>query len=179
MNALYAESETLKNLEKAFMLESAARNKYTFFASVAKSEGYEQIAGLFTKTAGNEKEHAEIWYKELYGIGDTEENLAYAASTENHEWTNMYAVFAETADEEGFHAIADKFRKVAYIEMHHEEMYRALLRNLQEGEIFSRGTVKIWECRNCGHIIVGMNAPQCCPTCDHPQSYFEIKADNY
>lgn len=179
MNALYMGSETENNLKTAFALESQARNKYTFFASVAKKEGFEQIAELFTKTAGNEKEHAEIWYKEIYGIGTTPDNLQLSVDTENHEWTDVYTHFAEVADYEGFHEIADKFRKVALIEMHHEEMFRALLDNVQYGSVFSRSEVKIWQCRNCGHIVVGLEAPAACPVCDHSQAYFEIKASNY
>lgn len=179
MNALCAESETYKNLQKAFAAESQARNLYTFFASRAKKDGYEQIAYLFLKTAGNEKEHAEIWYKEMCGIGNTAENLLLAAETENHEWINTYSEYAQVADREGYHQIADKFRKVAMIERHHEEIYRALLHNIDSNQVFERCEVKIWECRNCGHITVGIKAPEICPTCEHPQSYFEIEAKNY
>ena len=175
----YAGTQTEKNLMAAFSGESEARNKYTYFASKAKKEGFEQIAALFLKTADNEKEHAKMWFKELYGIGSTAENLADAAAGENYEWTDMYAGFAKTAEEEGFPELARKFRLVAAIEKHHEGRYRALLRNLEMAEVFARSEVKVWECRNCGHIVVGTNAPDVCPTCDHPQSYFEIHAENY
>lgn len=175
----YAGTKTEKNLETAFSGESQARNKYTYFASVAKKEGYEQIASLFLKTADNEKEHAKLWFKELNGIGNTTENLVSAAAGENYEWTDMYAGFAKTAEEEGFHELAAKFRLVAAIEKHHEERYRALLKNIETAEVFKKSTVKVWECRNCGHIVVGECAPEVCPTCNHPQSYFEISADNY
>lgn len=175
----YAGTKTEKNLETAFSGESQARNKYTYFASVAKKEGYEQIASLFLKTADNEKEHAKLWFKELNGIGNTTENLVAAAAGENYEWTDMYAGFAKTAEEEGFHKLAAKFRLVAAIEKHHEERYRALLKNIETAEVFKKSTVKVWECRNCGHIVVGECAPEVCPTCNHPQSYFEISADNY
>ncbi len=175
----YAGTKTEKNLETAFSGESQARNKYTYFASVAKKEGYEQIASLFLKTADNEKEHAKLWFKELNGIGNTTENLVAAAAGENYEWTDMYAGFAKTAEEEGFPELAAKFRLVAAIEKHHEERYRALLKNIQTAEVFKKSTVKVWECRNCGHIVVGECAPEVCPTCNHPQSYFEISADNY
>ena len=174
----YAGTKTEKNLETAFSGESQARNKYTYFASVAKKEGYEQIASLFLKTADNEKEHAKLWFKELNGIGNTTENLVAAAAGENYEWTDMYAGFAKTAEEEGFHELAEKFRLVAAIEKHHEERYRALLKNIETAEVFKKSTVKVWECRNCGHIVVGECAPEVCPTCNHPQSYFEISADN-
>lgn len=175
----YAGTKTKKNLETAFSGESQARNKYTYFASVAKKEGYEQIASLFLKTADNEKEHAKLWFKELNGIGNTTENLVAAAAGENYEWTDMYAGFAKTAEEEGFPELAAKFRLVAAIEKHHEERYRALLKNIETAEVFKKSTVKVWECRNCGHIVVGECAPEVCPTCNHPQSYFEISADNY
>lgn len=175
----YAGTKTEKNLETAFSGESQARNKYTYFASVAKKEGYEQIASLFLKTADNEKEHAKLWFKELNGIGNTTENLVAAAAGENYEWTDMYAGFAKTAEEEGFPELAAKFRLVAAIEKHHEERYRALLKNIEIAEVFKKSTVKVWECRNCGHIVVGECAPEVCPTCNHPQSYFEISADNY
>ena len=175
----YAGTKTEKNLETAFSGESQARNKYTYFASVAKKEGYEQIASLFLKTADNEKEHAKLWFKELNGIGNTTENLVAAAAGENYEWTDMYAGFAKTAEEEGFHELAAKFRLVAAIEKHHEERYRALLKNIETAEVFKKSAVKVWECRNCGHIVVGECAPEVCPTCNHPQSYFEISADNY
>ena len=175
----YAGTETEKNLEAAFAGESMARNKYTYYASKAKKEGYEQIAALFLKTADNEKEHAKMWYKELHGIGDTAQNLEDAALGENYEWTDMYAGFAETAEKEGFPELAEKFRLVAAIEKHHEERYRALLKNVEAQEVFKRSEVKVWECRNCGHIVVGTNAPDICPTCAHPQSYFEIHEENY
>ena len=175
----YSGTKTEQNLRAAFSGESEARNKYTFFASKAKKEGYEQIAALFLKTADNEKEHAKLWFKELNGIGDTAENLLDAAKGENYEWTDMYDGFAKTADEEGFHELAHKFRLVAAIEKHHEERYRALLHNVEAAEVVAKSEVKVWECRNCGHIIVGTKAPEICPTCAHPQSYFEIHAENY
>ena len=175
----YAGTQTEKNLMAAFAGESEARNKYTYFASKAKKEGYEQIAALFLKTADNEKEHAKLWFKELNGIGDTAENLLSAAEGENYEWTDMYDGFAKTADEEGFHELAQRFRLVAAIEKHHEERYRRLLKNIEEGIVFSREGDTIWQCRNCGHIVVGKKAPEVCPVCQHPQSYFEIKAENY
>lgn len=175
----YEGTQTQKNLEAAFAGESQARNKYTYFASVAKKEGYEQISSLFLKTADNEKEHAKMWFKELQGIGSTAENLESAAAGENFEWTDMYEGFAKTAEEEGFLELAEKFRKVAEIEKHHEERYRALLKNIEMAEVFAKSEVKVWECRNCGHIVVGTNAPQVCPTCNHPQSYFEVCAENY
>ena len=172
-------SKTEQNLMAAFAGESQARNKYTYFASVAKKEGYEQISALFLKTAENEKEHAKMWFKELYGIGSTAENLLSAAEGENYEWTDMYAGFAKTAEEEGFLELAAKFRLVAAIEKHHEERYRALLKNVELAEVFAKSEVKVWECRNCGHIVVGTNAPEICPTCNHPKAYFEINAENY
>lgn len=175
----YSGTQTEKNLRMAFSGESEARNKYTFFASKAKKEGYEQIAALFQKTADNEKEHAKLWFKELNGIGDTAENLKSAAEGENYEWTDMYAGFAETAEEEGFPELAARFRLVAEIERHHEERYRALLKNVEMAEVFAKSEVKVWECRNCGHIAVGMKAPEICPACSHPQSYFEVQAENY
>ncbi len=175
----YAGTQTEKNLEAAFAGESQARNKYTYFASVAKKEGYEQISSLFLKTADNEKEHAKLWLKELSGIGTTTENLAAAADGENYEWTDMYEEFAKTAEAEGFTALAHKFRLVAAIEKHHEERYRALLRNIETAQVFEKSEVKVWECRNCGHIVVGTKAPDVCPTCNHPQSFFEISAENY
>ena len=159
----YAGTKTEKNLETAFSGESQARNKYTYFASVAKKEGYEQIASLFLKTADNEREHAKLWFKELNGIGNTTENLVAAAAGENYEWTDMYAGFAKTAEEEGFPELAAKFRLVAAIEKHHEERYRALLKNIETAEVFKKSTVKVWECRNCGHIVVGECAPEVCP----------------
>ena len=175
----YAGTQTEKNLMAAFAGESEARNKYTYFASKAKKEGYEQIAALFLKTADNEKEHAKLWFKELNGIGDTAENLLAAAEGENYEWTDMYDGFAKTADEEGFHELAQRFRLVAAIEKHHEERYRALLHNVEMAEVFAKSEVKVWECRNCGPIVVGEKAPEVCPACNHPQSYFEIHAENY
>ncbi len=178
-NNKYAGTQTEKNLWEAFAGESQARNKYTYFASVAKKQGFEQIAALFLKTADNEKEHAELWFKELCGIGDTAENLLTAAEGENYEWTDMYDSFAKTAEEEGFPALARRFRLVAAVEKHHEERYRALLRNVEAAEVFARSEVKVWECRNCGHIVVGTKAPDICPTCEHPQSYFELHAENY
>ena len=240
-NNPYAGTQTEKNLEAAFAGESQARNKYTYFASAAKKEGYEQIAALFLKTADNEKEHAKIWFrelngigstadnlsaaadgenyewtdmyegfaetaekegfeqiaalflqtaenekehaklwfKELNGIGTTAENLAAAAAGENYEWTDMYEGFAKTADEEGFHELAERFRGVAAIEKHHEERYRALLHNVEAKEVFAKSEVKVWECRNCGHIVVGTQAPEVCPVCNHPQAYFEINKQNY
>ena len=175
----YAGTQTEKNLEAAFAGESMARNKYTYYASKAKKEGYEQIAALFLKTADNEKEHAKMWFKELGGIGDSADNLLHAAEGENYEWTDMYAAFAETAEAEGFKALAAKFRLVAAIEKHHEERYRALLKNVETAQVFEKSEVKVWECRNCGHIVVGVKAPELCPTCAHPQSYFEVHAKNY
>ena len=176
----YAGTQTEKNLEAAFAGESMARNKYTYFASKAKKEGYEQIAALFLKTADNEKEHAKMWFKELHdGMPDTATNLLDAAEGENYEWTDMYAGFAETAEKEGFIKLAAKFRLVAAIEKHHEERYRALLKNVETAQVFEKSEVKVWECRNCGHIIVGTAAPDVCPTCDHPKAYFEINAKNY
>ena len=167
----YTGTQTEKNLQAAFSGESGARNKYTYFASVAKKEGFEQISSIFLKTAENEREHAKMWLKELCGIGSTAENLAAAADGENFEWTDMY--------EEGFPELADNFRMVGAIEKHHEERYRALLKNIETAAVFAKSEVKVWECRNCGHIIVGTNAPEICPVCAHPQSYFEISAENY
>ena len=175
----YSGTQTEKNLQAAFAGESQARNKYTYFASKAKKEGYEQIADIFLKTADNEKEHAKLWFKELSGIGDTAENLAAAANGENFEWTDMYKEFAETAEKEGFPELAEKFRGVAAIEKRHEERYRALLKNVETVAVFKKASVKVWECRNCGHIVVGDKAPEECPVCAHPQAYFEIKAENY
>ena len=175
----YKGTQTEKNLEAAFAGESQARNKYTYFASVAKKEGYEQIAALFLKTADNEKEHAKMWFKELKGIGNTEENLLHAAEGENYEWTDMYEGFAKTAEEEGFTELAKKFRAVALIEKHHEERYRALLNNVKTASVFEKSEVKIWECRNCGHLVIGTKAPEVCPVCVHPKSYFEVHAENY
>ncbi len=175
----YSGTQTEKNLLAAFAGESQARNKYTYFASKAKKEGFEQISALFLKTADNEKEHAKMWFKELNGIGTTAENLADAADGENYEWTDMYEDFAKTADEEGFTELAKKFRAVAEIEKHHEERYRALLKNVETAQVFEKSEVKVWECRNCGHIVVGTKAPDVCPVCYHPQAYFEIHAENY
>ena len=175
----YSGTQTEKNLEAAFAGESQARNKYTYFASRAKKDGFEQIAAIFQQTADNEKEHAKLWFKELEGIGTTAENLVAAAEGENYEWTDMYAGFAKTAEEEGFTELAAKFRLVAAIEKRHEERYRALLRNVEAQEVFKKSEVKVWECRNCGHIVIGTEAPALCPTCAHPQSYFELVADNY
>ena len=175
----YAGTKTEQNLRAAFSGESEARNKYTYFASKAKKDGFEQIAAIFQKTADNEKEHAKLWFKELNGIGTTAENLAAAADGENYEWTDMYEGFAKTAEEEGFAELAAKFRLVAQIEKHHEERYRALLKNIEMQAVFKKSEVKVWECRNCGHIIVGEQAPEICPTCAHPQSFFELHAENY
>ena len=176
----YAGTQTEKNLEAAFAGESQARNKYTYFASRAKKDGFEQIASLVLQTADNEKEHAKMWYKELNdGIGTTAENLLDAANGENYEWTDMYENFAKTADEEGFTELAKKFRLVAAIEKHHEERYRALLKNIETSQVFEKSEVKVWECRNCGHIVVGTKAPDICPTCAHPQAYFEVSANNF
>ena len=173
-------SQTEKNLQTAFAGESQARNKYTYFASKAKKDGYEQIAAIFEETANNEKEHAKMWFKLLNGgIGTTEENLKAAAEGENYEWTDMYAGFAKTAREEGFDAIAKLFEGVAAIEKHHEERYRKLLKNIEDKVVFSKDGDAIWQCRNCGHIVVGKEAPKVCPVCDHPQSYFEINKENY
>ena len=175
----YAGTKTEKNLEAAFAGESMARNKYTYFASVAKKNGYEQISALFLKTADNEKEHAKLWFKHLGGVGTTAENLLHAAEGENYEWTDMYDTFAREADEEGFHELAEQFRGVAAIEKHHEERYRALLHNVEGAEVFRKSGVSVWECRNCGHIVIGTEAPDTCPVCFHPQAYFEINAENY
>lgn len=173
-------TKTEANLMAAFAGESQARNKYTYYASKAKKDGYEQIAQLFLETANNEKEHAKIWFKLLHdGIPSTVENLKDAADGENYEWTDMYDGFAKTAEEEGFHDLARKFRLVAAIEKHHEERYRALLRNVETAQVFQKSEVKVWECRNCGHIVVGTEAPEVCPTCDHPQSFFEVHEENY
>ena len=179
MDNKYKGTQTEKNLLEAFAGESQARNKYTYFASRAKKDGYEQIAELFLKTADNEKEHAKLWFKELNGIGDTAENLFAAAEGENYEWTDMYENFAKTAEEEGFTALAAKFRMIGAIEKRHEERYRALLKNIETLEVFKKSSVKIWECRNCGHIVIGEKAPEVCPVCAHPQAYFEIHAENY
>ena len=179
MATKYSGTQTEKNPEAAFAGESQARNKYTFFASKAKKEGFEQIAALFLETAENEKEHAKLWFKELNGIGDTAQNLAAAADGENYEWTDMYEGFAKTAEEEGFPELAARFRGVAAIEKRHEERYRALLKNVETATVFERSEVKVWECRNCGHIVVGTKAPEICPVCAHPQAYFEIHKENY
>lgn len=173
-------SKTEANLQAAFAGESMATNKYTYFASKAKKDGYQQIAAIFEETAANEREHAKMWYKLINGrIDSTLENLGHAAEGENYEWTDMYEDFAKTAEEEGFTELAHKFRLVAAIEKHHEERYRALLRNVETTEVFKRSEIKVWECRNCGHIVVGKEAPEVCPVCNHPQSYFEIHAENY
>ncbi len=179
MSNKYAGTQTEKNLEAAFAGESQARNKYTYFASAAKKEGFEQIAALFLETADNEKEHAKLWFKELAGIGDTAKNLAAAADGENYEWTDMYEGFAKTAEAEGFSELAEKFRMVAAIEKRHEERYRALLKNVELAQVFAKSEVKVWECRNCGHVVVGTNAPKVCPVCAHPQAFFQICAENY
>ena len=175
----YAGTQTEKNLWAAFAGESEARNKYTYFASKAKKEGFEQISALFLKTAENEKEHAKLWFKELEELGDTAQNLLSAAEGENYEWTDMYEGFAKTAEEEGFPVLAAKFRLVAAIEKHHEERYRALLKNVETAQVFERSEVKVWECRNCGHIVVGTKAPEICPVCSHPKAYFEIHKENF
>ncbi len=175
----YKGTQTEKNLQAAFAGESQARNKYTYFASVAKKEGMEQIAEMFLKTADNEKEHAKMWFKELNGIGNTEENLTAAAEGENYEWTDMYEEFARVAKAEGFDELAQKFLGVAQIEKHHEERYRALLKNVETNSVFEKSEVKVWECRNCGHICIGVKAPIVCPVCSHPQSYFELSNTNY
>ena len=181
MDNKYKGTKTEENLKKAFAGESEARNKYTFFASKAKKDGYQQIAAIFEETASNEKEHAKMWYKELHGgaVGSTEENLELAAAGENYEWTDMYAGFAETAREEGFLELAEKFEMVAKIEKSHEERYLKLLENVKDKKVFSKDGEAIWVCRNCGHIVVGKVAPEVCPVCDHPQSYFEVRAENY
>ena len=175
----YAGTKTEQNLREAFSGESQARNKYTYFASVAKKAGFEQIAALFLETAENEKEHAKMWFKELGGLGNTAENLLSAAEGENYEWTDMYDQMAKDAEEEGFPELAAKFRGVAAIEKIHEERYRALLKNVETNEVFEKSGVVMWECRNCGHVVVGTKAPQVCPVCNHPQAYFEVKKSNY
>ena len=179
MSNRYAGTKTEKNLMEAFAGESMARNKYTYFAPVAKKAGYEQIAALFLHTADNEKEHAKLWFKALGGVGTTEENLLHAAEGENAEWTDMYERMAREADEEGFHDLAEQFRGVGAIEKMHEERYRKLLANIEAMEVFKKAGVTIWECRNCGHVVVGTSAPDVCPVCNHPQSYFEVRAENY
>ena len=172
-------SRTEKNLMEAFAGESQARNKYTYFASVAKKEGYEQISAIFQHTADNEKEHAKMWFKALNGIGSTAENLLHAADGENYEWTDMYAEFAKVAEEEGFTDLAEKFRMVGEIEKAHEERYRALLNNIEMQKVFEKSEETMWECRNCGHIVIGKKAPEVCPVCAHPRSYFEVRKENY
>ena len=172
-------TKTEKNLMAAFAGESQARNKYTYFASVAKKEGYEQIAAIFLQTAENEKEHAKLWFKALGGLGDTAANLAAAAEGENYEWTDMYDKFAKDAEEEGFKQLAYQFRAVAAIEKAHEERYRALLANVEMQKVFEKGEMTMWECRNCGHLVMGLKAPAVCPVCAHPQSYFEVRKENY
>jgi rubrerythrin len=176
---IYAGTQTEKNLQAAFAGESQARNKYTYFASKARKDGYEQIAAIFEETAGNEKEHAKMWFKELNGIGSTADNLKAAAEGENYEWTDMYEDFARTAEKEGFPELAKKFRADGAIEKHHEERYRALLKNIEDSVVFSKDDERIWVCRNCGHVVVGKYAPEVCPVCAHPQSYFELQANNY
>ena len=175
----YAGTKTEQNLWEAFAGESQARNKYTYFASVAKKAGYEQIAALFLATAENEKEHAKLWFKELGELGSTEENLLHAAEGENAEWTDMYERMAQEAEQEGFSALAAKFRGVAAIEKSHEERYRKLLQNVESKQVFEKSGVQVWECRNCGHIVVGTKAPEVCPVCNHPQAYFEVRKENY
>lgn len=175
----YAGTQTEKNLMEAFSGESQARNKYTYFASKAKKEGFEQISSLFLKTADNEKEHAKMWFKELKGIGTTAENLRSAAEGENYEWTDMYDNFAKVAEEEGFKELAAKFRMVAAIEKTHEERYRKLLNNVEMQKVFEKSEETMWECRNCGHIVIGKKAPEVCPVCAHPQAYFEVRKENY
>ena len=174
-------TKTEKNLQEAFAGESQARNKYTYFASKARKDGYEQIAAIFEETANNEKEHAKMWFKLLEGgaVRSTRENLKAAAEGENYEWTDMYDSFAKTAEEEGFPELAAKFRLVAAIEKRHEERYRALLHNVETAQVFEKSEVKVWECRNCGHIVVGTAAPEVCPTCNYAKSFFEIHSDNY
>ena len=179
MTNKYAGTKTEKNLREAFAGESQARNKYTYFASVAKKAGYEQIAALFLKTAEYEKEHAKLWFKAFGELGDTEANLKAAAEGENYEWTDMYDRMAQEADEEGFHELAEQFRGVGAIEKHHEERYRKLLANVEEKKVFEKSGVTVWECRNCGHIVIGTKAPDVCPVCKHPQSYFEVHEENY
>lgn len=176
---IYAGTKTEKNLWEAFAGESQARNKYTYFASVAKKAGYEQIAALFQKTADNEKEHAKLWFKALGELGDTAENLKHAAEGENYEWTDMYDRMAKEADEEGFHDLARQFRGVAAIEKAHEERYLALLNNVETKAVFEKAGVVMWECRNCGHLVMGTEAPEVCPVCNHPQAHFEVHAENY
>ncbi len=175
----YSGTKTEQNLREAFAGESQARNKYTYFASIAKTAGYHQIAELFLETARNEREHAKLWFKELGGLGNTEENLLHAVEGENAEWTDMYERMARDAEDEGFDNLAARFRAVGAIEKRHEERYRALLQNIEKGEVFKKGGIVIWECRNCGHIVVGTEAPEVCPVCNHPQGYFEVHKTNY
>ena len=175
----YAGTKTEKNLMAAFAGESQARNKYTYFASVAKKEGYEQIAAIFQKTADNEKEHAKLWFKHLGALGNTAQNLLAAAEGENYEWTDMYDTFAKEADEEGFHELAEQFRGVALIEKSHEERYRKLLGNVEMQKVFEKAGETMWECRNCGHLVIGKKAPEVCPVCNHPKAHFEVRAENY
>lgn len=175
----YKGTKTEKNLMTAFAGESQARNKYTYFASVAKKEGYEQIASIFEATANNEKEHAKLWFKALGELGKTAENLLHAAEGENYEWTDMYDTFAKEADEEGFTALAEQFRGVAKIERAHEERYRALLNNVEMQSVFEKSEETMWECRNCGHLVIGKSAPEVCPVCKHPKAYFEVRKENY
>ncbi len=172
-------SKTERNLMEAFAGESQARNKYTYFASVAKKEGYEQIAAIFQNTADNEKEHAKLWFKALGELGNTAQNLAAAAAGENYEWTDMYDRFAKEAEEEGFTDLAFKFREVAKIEKAHEERYRALLKNVEMQKVFEKSEETMWECRNCGHLVMGKKSPEVCPVCAHPQSFFEVRKENY
>jgi len=172
-------TKTEKNLWEAFAGESQARNKYTYFASVAKKEGYEQIAAIFEQTANNEKEHAKLWFKALGELGGTAENLLHAAEGENYEWTDMYERFAKDAEEEGFTALAAQFRMVGKIEKAHEERYRALLKNVEMQQVFEKADMTIWECRNCGHLVMGKKAPEVCPVCAHPKSFFEVRKENY
>ncbi len=172
-------TKTEKNLEAAFAGESMARNKYTYFASVAKKEGYEQIAAIFEETANNEKEHAKLWFKALGELGDTKVNLLHAAEGEHYEWTDMYENFAKDAEEEGFTALAKQFRMVAAIEKSHEERYRALLSNVEMQKVFEKADEAMWECRNCGHLVMGKKAPEVCPVCAHPKSFFEVRKENY
>lgn len=179
MENKYKGTQTEKNLQAAFAGESQARNKYTYFASVARKEGYEQMAAIFESTANNEKEHAKLWFKELAELGNTPANLLAAAEGENYEWTDMYEGFAKTAEKEGFIELAKRFRLVAAVEKHHEERYRSLLKNIETSQVFEKSEVKVWECRNCGHLVVGTKAPDVCPTCNHPQSYYEISAINF
>ena len=176
---IYSGTKTEQNLWEAFISESQARNKYTYFASVAKKAGYEQIAAIFLQTADNEKEHAKIWFKALGELCDTPANLLHAAETENYEWTDVYARMAREADEEGFYEIAEQFRCIGAIEKMHEERYRALLKNIETMEVFKKSGITVWECRNCGHIVIGVEAPLECPVCKHPQAYYEIRKENY